>query len=37
MLPIFEKDGFGNYTAIRKTDSAKIGCADYTTGKGLKV
>ncbi len=26
ILPVFKKNGFGNYTVIRKSDDVKIGC-----------
>jgi len=35
MLPAFKKNGFGNYTVIRKSDMVKIGCCGLYDREGV--
>lgn len=36
MLPVLEKHGFGNFTVIRKTDGAKMGCCGLYDREGIE-
>ncbi|WP_315897856.1 GNAT family N-acetyltransferase [Gillisia sp. Hel_I_86] len=35
ILPVIKKNGFGNYTVIRKSDDAKIGCCGLYDREGV--
>lgn len=35
MLPVIKKNGFGNYTVIRKSDRVKIGCCGLYDREGV--
>ncbi len=36
MLPVFNKNGFGNFTVIRKEDGVKIGCCGLYDREGVE-